>query len=263
MAQNVTIAGASYPDVPSIIVPKTGGGEAEFYDMSDPMSFLGKDVEVVETDFYSKVDTLDNTDFNGWTPSSTAKVIVPSVTLTDAKFTATNLADYEYFMEWQVGVDPVYTGTPTQKALPQLMRCYMLQEIGRRPGSWATIQSETFTTNVNVNWPLYSFLRYYGTTTGSITYTWGASYGFYCAYTAPTLSSTALISPTITPKTPTISSRTSTTYMSVTNAGLIDQANSKWWILGTKIYRVKTDGPLIGMFHGTVDCINATPPYTT
>lgn len=35
MAQNVTIAGASYPDVPSIEVPKTGGGIAGFYDVSE------------------------------------------------------------------------------------------------------------------------------------------------------------------------------------------------------------------------------------
>ena len=35
MAQNVTIAGASYPDVPSITVPKTDGGSAVFVDTSD------------------------------------------------------------------------------------------------------------------------------------------------------------------------------------------------------------------------------------
>ena len=35
MAQNVTIAGASYPDVPAIEVPKTGGGTALFSDPSD------------------------------------------------------------------------------------------------------------------------------------------------------------------------------------------------------------------------------------
>lgn len=32
MAQNVTIAGASYSDVPAIEVPKTGGGTAAFFD---------------------------------------------------------------------------------------------------------------------------------------------------------------------------------------------------------------------------------------
>lgn len=35
MAQNVTIAGASYTDVPSIIIPVTGGGTASFLDTSD------------------------------------------------------------------------------------------------------------------------------------------------------------------------------------------------------------------------------------
>jgi hypothetical protein len=32
MAQNVTIAGASYSNVPAIDVPKTGGGTARFLD---------------------------------------------------------------------------------------------------------------------------------------------------------------------------------------------------------------------------------------
>lgn len=35
MAQNVTVAGASYPDVPSVQLPKTGGGTASFVDISD------------------------------------------------------------------------------------------------------------------------------------------------------------------------------------------------------------------------------------
>lgn len=35
MAQNVTIAGASYTAVPSISVPKTGGGTASFVDTTD------------------------------------------------------------------------------------------------------------------------------------------------------------------------------------------------------------------------------------
>ena len=35
MAQNVTIAGASYEDVPSVDMPTTGGGTSSFYDVSD------------------------------------------------------------------------------------------------------------------------------------------------------------------------------------------------------------------------------------
>ena len=35
MAQNVTVAGASYPDVPAVVLPKTGGGSARFVDLGD------------------------------------------------------------------------------------------------------------------------------------------------------------------------------------------------------------------------------------
>lgn len=41
MAQNVTIAGASYTDVPSIAVPKTGGGTASFTDVSPTTAVAG------------------------------------------------------------------------------------------------------------------------------------------------------------------------------------------------------------------------------
>ena len=35
MAQDITLLGASYPDVPSVLLPKTGGGTASFVDVTD------------------------------------------------------------------------------------------------------------------------------------------------------------------------------------------------------------------------------------
>lgn len=35
MAQNITLLGASYSDVPAVKLPKTGGGTAQFTDTSD------------------------------------------------------------------------------------------------------------------------------------------------------------------------------------------------------------------------------------
>ena len=35
MAQNITLMGASYSDVPSVLLPKTGGGTASFVDITD------------------------------------------------------------------------------------------------------------------------------------------------------------------------------------------------------------------------------------
>ena len=35
MAQNITLLGASYSDVPAVKLPKTGGGTAQFTDVTD------------------------------------------------------------------------------------------------------------------------------------------------------------------------------------------------------------------------------------
>ena len=35
MAQNITLMGASYSDVPAVTLPKTGGGTATFTDVTD------------------------------------------------------------------------------------------------------------------------------------------------------------------------------------------------------------------------------------
>lgn len=55
MAQNVTIAGASYPAVPSVEFPKTGGGTASFFDISATTA-AAADVVSGET-FYSSSGT--------------------------------------------------------------------------------------------------------------------------------------------------------------------------------------------------------------
>ena len=56
MAQNITIMGASYSDVPAVTLPKTGGGTATFVDESEivtyytgtsnPTSSLGNDGDI-------------------------------------------------------------------------------------------------------------------------------------------------------------------------------------------------------------------------
>ena len=39
MAQNITILGASYTAVPSVTLPKTGGGTAKFIDEEDVITY--------------------------------------------------------------------------------------------------------------------------------------------------------------------------------------------------------------------------------
>ena len=39
MAQNITLMGASYTDVPAVVLPKTGGGTATFIDEEDVVTY--------------------------------------------------------------------------------------------------------------------------------------------------------------------------------------------------------------------------------
>lgn len=231
-----------------------------WYDMSGNMAWLGKGAELVGQNFYSIVDTLDNTGFNGWTPSTTAKACVASVTLSDAKFVASDVDQYAYYIFWECGCDIAYTGSPTLKALPTFARALIVQNLVKRPDAMAKIQSVDCNATVNQAAYTGSFLRYYGTTTGSITYTWASSNGIYFSATAPTISNTTNTAPTITPKTPVLNAKVSTTYMSTTSANAIDQENSKWWIKGTKIYRVKRECFFDGIYRYFCGVINSTAP---
>ena len=39
MAQNITLMGASYSDVPKVVLPKTGGGTAAFVDEDEIVTY--------------------------------------------------------------------------------------------------------------------------------------------------------------------------------------------------------------------------------
>jgi len=77
MAQNVTIQGASYPDVPAIEVPKTGGGTATFTDVTDTTATANKVLN--DSYFY----TANGVKTQGAASNATATVSGTTLTLTD------------------------------------------------------------------------------------------------------------------------------------------------------------------------------------
>jgi hypothetical protein len=247
---NITLLGATYSTVPSVLLPNDKNGTSEFFDMSDDMSWLGADATLVHS-ITPITKALKDTDFNSWTPSTTAATVVASQTLSDStqKYVATDLLSgkYNYINVWEMEMPIVYTGSPSQVALPTFSCGLLIQSMFLRSSSYANILIGNMNNNVTAQTTLSSFLRYYGKTSGSITYTWSASYGFYYANTAPTISSTTAASPTITLKTPTMSARCSTTYLSTTNAGLIDKTNTKLTYT-CKVYRVRQDCYLQGFY---------------
>lgn len=235
---NITLWGASYTDVPSVLLPKTGGGTEEFFWGDANLSWLGKNVEVVNGSLYSKDYTLNNTDFKTWEPSTTAATIIASETLSPT--VTLDLVNYEYALRWKFEFLPTYDGTQTNKA--RVVKCVadQWQVIQKRANSLANISAENPVGNSCVTLTSAAILEYYNSSS-SHTYTWSASYGVYPALVAATFSNSTSDTPKLTIKAPSVSARCSTTYLSTANAGKIVQASSSVKIRGY-LYRYKRGG---------------------
>ena len=247
---NIQLLGATYPTVPSVLLPVAGGGQAEFFDMADDMAWLGADATLVH-EITPITIALKDTDFNTWTPSTTAATVVASQTLSGStqKYVATDLlldGGYDYLNVWNCKLPVVYTGSPTNKAKPLFSCCLLIQSMFRRYSLFTNLLDGNLNNNVTAQQTLATFERYYNSSS-SLAYTNAANYGFYFANVAPTISSTTAQSPTITLKTPTMSARCSTTYMSTENAALIDKDNTKLTYT-CKVYRVRQDAYLQGFY---------------
>ena len=92
MAQNVTIAGASYTGVPAIEVPKTGGGTATF---ADPSGVTAGDADVVSGKKYLNSSGVLRTGTLASTDAITVNIAsfnsLPQ-TVSDASITADHVA---------------------------------------------------------------------------------------------------------------------------------------------------------------------------
>lgn len=218
--------------------------------------WLGDDMDQ-GTVIFDKTYALKDTAFNGWAGSTTAKTIITAVSMT--AFTSADLTEYEHLITWETSGDLVADEGATNKALPILMRNQIVQAIFRRPSSWANIQASNANSNVTATLFSANFLRYYGTTANSATYSWGVSYGFYATAAAPTFNSTTSDTPKITAKSPTISARCATTYMSTGNVQYINQDDSKIRIVG-KVYRIRKRGFLRTFYDRIIEMIGTPIP---
>lgn len=100
MAQNITIQGASYPDVPSVTLPKTGGGTAWFTDVT-PTTAVESDVASGKVFFKSDgsqatgtasfTNLISNNDFSdGTTGWSALQTNYSSIALSGGKLVLTH-----------------------------------------------------------------------------------------------------------------------------------------------------------------------------
>ena len=278
MAQNITLMGASYSAVPSVTLPKTGGGQALFVDISDTdavasdvkigkkiyladgtpvtgtaslYNWIGEDAEYVSEVYSPHEFALVDTSFNGWTPSTSTKAI--KATLTAGTFSA-DFSQYEYMLKWLCEADLVYADGTATKARTERMAMVICQLLIRRPNSLANIAAENYAGNACVTARASAIMEYYNSSS-SHTYTWSASYGVYPAATAATFSSATSLTPTVTVKTPVWNARCSTTYFSTTVAQTVDQDNSKFR-MKCDLYRIKVGSPERAILNELVDLFN-------
>lgn len=224
-----------------------------------PYDYLGQEPEFVKN-LYSAQYLLKDTLYNGWTPSTTAKAIVASVTLQDTY--SADMATYEYYLRWQFDSNIVYASGTTMKYAIDRECMELWQILAKRPSSRANITADNFNGN-NCNTFISPGLMSYYDKNGSYTYTWSASYGFYIGATAATFSNSTSDMPTVTIKTPTINARCSTTYFSTARAANVDQNNSKVAVRG-ELWRVAKDScPSEHFYQNVVGIFNNTIIQTT
>ena len=226
-----------------------------YYDMSGANAWMGAGAELVGTFTLADVK-LSATDFNTWTPSTTATDIL--ATRTAGTFTADGVIDqYDYIIIWETKLPLVYTSGATDVARPLFLAGYHIQELIRRPNSFNNILAGNANNTVNISaFTAGSFLPYYNGN-GTLSYTYNTSYGFYCTVTANTLSSATAAAPTITLKSPKVTARCSTTYMSTANAGKIDKDKS---VISQKaiVYKVKKPAFLQGIYYNIMRLVQET-----
>lgn len=203
--------------------------------LQNPLSWMGKDPEVIEMNFKSASTTLDATTFPAWTPSTTAKTIVTSTT---TKNFAADLENYEYIIEWFWDVVCSYKDGTTYQACPERQFGTIYQIVHRRAYGYTSFANDVADRNYCT--ALYSASNYiiYWKSNGSKTWTTSPSYGFYGVSNAATLGSDTALTTTFNPKTPSFNARCSTSYFDIARAPEVDQPLTTLKYTGN-VYRVK------------------------
>lgn len=261
MAQEVLISKSVMTDIADAIRYKNGTSAfLKPINMADAIAalpggaynWMGANVECINSCLYSSTYWLKDTTYSTWTPSTTAKILVASKNTTT--FTASSMNSYAYMLRWIVEASVSHLSTATLTTLPTRQINIIDQEIMRRPTALSYISANNFNGNLYVNNIGLSWMQYYNSA-GTFTYTWAATYGFYGAAAAPAFNSTTALSPTVTPRIPSLYVRCSSTIFATDHTTDIDLSNTCWHVVGM-LYRMDADCCLRQRYGELVNIIN-------
>lgn len=218
-----------------------------------PYDWMGGNVECSSSSFYHSTVYAPSTTYTNWAASTTAKALVASKNMT--AFTASDMEHYAYLIRWTVEANISYLSTATLEAFPIRAINLLDQQIIRRPSSLDNIQTSAFNSAITVNPLGIGWTQYYNTS-GSLTYTWAAAYGFYGALVAPAITNSTSANITVTPRVPSLYTRCSSTIFATGRKADVDIENT-FYTVHAELYRMDADCCERQRFASLVDIINA------
>ena len=214
-------------------------------------NYLGAGAEKV-SNFADFSVALKDTDYNTWTPSTTAASILATDTF--GTFVA-DMKNYDYVVKWTFWTDLVYNAGATLKNIPYKQRSISMHQTYRRSRTYSDFQDNIFNYNVLSSADYQAAILYYSSS-GAMAVNIAGTYGFYATAQQPTLSSATADTPTITIPRPVLYARCNTTYFGTARASEIDKTNSKLY-LRCEVYRVKKDAAKSAEWREMVADMNA------
>ena len=208
MPTNITLQGADYPDVPSVILPQTGGGTAEFWRDMKPY-LIRPDAERVKIGTYDKLIHEDE-GVTIPTYSTSAKTLKATE---NTMATTLDYSTYNYYVIERTLTIPYYTTTAIAKGRAEYHIGSHLWEIVDIPAnSYITLVDGKKYASRSVGGSVQSYARLlYWSSASAISPYSTSAYGVFQAFNAPVISSS-----TLTLRTPTLGMRGHTAYLSET-----------------------------------------------
>lgn len=250
---NIADAIRSKNGTSSKYTPATMASAILAFPVAGDYNWMGPNAECINSSFYHSVVYVPASTYSAWTASTTAKALVASKNMT--AFTASSMDDYAYLIRWTIDTQISYISTATLQAFPTRAINLFDQQIIRRPSSLDNIHASAFNSAVTIVPVGIGWTQYYNTS-GNLTYTWSAAYGFYGTLVAPAIANSTSTDITVTPRVPSLYTRCSSTIFAVDRKEEVDVANT-FYTIHAELYRTDANCCERQRFGTLVDLINA------